>query len=102
MNMWITQPPVWMPMTINSVDENDQIRQDFKAAHNLKAGAEVRIESLYLRAGTQYLMSPFTDARNNAEQWIYGGGLGFRTTGALFRSELFPCQQVGCIRHVCF
>jgi hypothetical protein len=24
-------------------------------------------------------MSPFTDARNNAESWIYSGGLGYRT-----------------------
>jgi len=66
------------------VDENDQIRQDFQATHNLKAGAEIRIESFYLRAGSQYLMSPFTDSRNNGEQWIYGGGLGFRTRGAYF------------------
>lgn len=66
------------------VDENDQIRQDLQATHNLKAGAEIRIESFYLRAGSQYLMSPFTDSRNNGEQWIYGGGLGFRTRGAYF------------------
>ncbi|MEN8227988.1 MAG: hypothetical protein ABFS38_07510 [Bacteroidota bacterium] len=65
-------------------DENDQIRQDFQAAHNLKAGAEVRLKSLYLRAGTQYLMSPFVDDRNNAESWIYSGGLGIRTGGAFF------------------
>ncbi|TFH27765.1 MAG: hypothetical protein E4H10_02730 [Bacteroidia bacterium] len=60
-------------------EENDEISRGFQAAHNLKAGAEVRINSLYLRAGGQHLMSPFTDARNNAESWIYSGGLGFRT-----------------------
>lgn len=65
-------------------DENDRIRQDFKPAHNLKAGAEVRLKSLYLRGGTQYLMSPFTDDRNNADTWIYAGGLGFRTDGLFF------------------
>ncbi|MCK5136093.1 MAG: hypothetical protein KAR19_09930 [Bacteroidales bacterium] len=65
-------------------DENDRIRQDFQAAHNLKAGAEVRLGTLYLRAGTQYLMSPFTDTRNNAEIWIYSGGIGVRTKSAFF------------------
>ncbi len=66
------------------VDENDEIRRGFQAAHNLKAGAEVRLSSLYLRAGGQHLMSPFTDSRNNAESWIYSGGLGFRTKKAYF------------------
>jgi hypothetical protein len=61
------------------VDENEEIRRGFQAAHNLRAGAELRLSSVYLRAGTQYLMSPFTDARNNAESWIYSGGLGYRT-----------------------
>ncbi len=61
------------------MDENDEIRRGFQAAHNLRAGAEVRLGSVYLRAGGQHLMSPFTDTRNNAESWIYSGGLGFRT-----------------------
>ena len=60
-------------------DENEEISRGFQAAHNLRAGAEFRINSLYLRAGGQYLMSPFTDTRNNAESWIYSGGLGFRS-----------------------
>ncbi len=65
-------------------DENDQIRQDFRAAHNLKAGAEIRLNSLYLRAGGQYLMSPFTDTRNDAETWVYSGGIGIRTPKVYF------------------
>jgi hypothetical protein len=65
-------------------DENDRIRQDFQDTHNLKAGAEVRFGSLYLRGGAQYLMSPYSDPRNNAEMWIYSGGLGIRTRGVFF------------------
>ncbi len=65
-------------------DENDRIRQDLGATHNLKAGAEIRISSLYLRAGTQYLMSPFNDTRNNAESWIYSAGLGVRARKMFF------------------
>ncbi|RLD27852.1 MAG: hypothetical protein DRI70_04145 [Bacteroidetes bacterium] len=65
-------------------DENDAIRHEMKAAHNIKFGTEFRLNSLYLRGGTQYLMSPFSDNLNNADQWIFGGGLGFRTQGAFF------------------
>jgi len=61
------------------IDENDEIRRSFQAAHNVRAGAEVRLNSLYLRAGGQHLMSPFTDTRNNADSWIYSGGIGFRS-----------------------
>lgn len=63
-------------------DENDRIRNDFQSVHNIKAGAEFRHNSLYLRAGTQYLMSPFTDNRNDAKEWIYSGGIGFRSKKA--------------------
>ena len=60
------------------LEENDRIRQDLQAAHNLRAGAEFRIESVYFRGGIQYLMSPYTDPRNNAEEFIYSGGMGVR------------------------
>ena len=66
------------------IDENDEIRRGFQAAHNLSAGAEVRLESIYLRAGGQHLMSPFSDAMNNAQTWIYSGGLGYRSNKFYF------------------
>jgi hypothetical protein len=47
-------------------------------------GAELRFGSLYVRGGMQYLMSPFTDTRNNAEIWVYSGGLGLRTAKLYF------------------
>ncbi|PID92069.1 MAG: hypothetical protein CSA96_05130 [Bacteroidetes bacterium] len=59
-------------------DENGRIGSGFRAAHNLRAGAEVRLSPLYLRAGMQHLMSPFSDKANNAEMWIFSGGLGVR------------------------
>jgi len=65
-------------------DENDQIRQDFQGTHNIRTGGEIRLGMLYLRAGTQYLMSPFTDNMNNAEIWMYSGGIGVRTKGMFF------------------
>jgi len=60
------------------IDENDQVRQGFQATHNLSAGAEIRLNSLYLRGGTQYLMSPFSDTRNDADTWVYSAGFGIR------------------------
>lgn len=65
-------------------DENDQIRQDFRMAHNVKVGAEIRLKSLYLRTGAQHTMSPFTDERNDADTWIYSAGLGIRTGKTFF------------------
>jgi len=66
------------------IEENDRIRQDFQAAHNIKAGAELRLSALYFRGGMQYLRSPYSDSRNDAEAWILGGGLGIRARGAYF------------------
>ena len=62
----------------NFFDENAQISQELKAANNLMAGVEFRFSSLYLRGGAQYFSSPYTDPRNNAESWVFSGGLGVR------------------------
>jgi len=61
------------------VDENIAITKDFTNAHNLKAGAELRLKPLYLRAGAQYYMNPFQDTRNGSDIWIYGAGIGFKS-----------------------
>jgi hypothetical protein len=66
------------------IEENNNIRSSYQAVHCLSAGGEVRISALYLRTGMQYLRSPYRDPRNNAEQWIISGGIGFRTKHAFF------------------
>lgn len=79
------------------VDVNEIIRSEHAAVHNLRAGAEVRISPLYLRTGVQYLSSPYSDPRNNGEEWIFSGGIGVRTRGVFFdvsyarggRSEIY-------------
>lgn len=60
------------------LDENIAISKDFGKAHNLKAGAELRLGSSYFRAGLQYYMNPFTDDRNGSDIMVYSGGIGFR------------------------
>jgi len=66
------------------VDINEIIRSEHASVHNLRAGAEVRINPLYIRTGIQYLSSPYRDPRNNGEEWIFSGGIGVRTRGAFF------------------
>ena len=66
------------------IDENEQIKQTLRATQNFNAGAEVRLESFYLRAGAKYLMSPYLDSENNAETWEYAGGIGFRNKQMIF------------------
>lgn len=60
------------------IDENIAISEDFGRAHNLRAGAELRLGSSYFRAGVQYYMNPFTDDRNGSDIMVYSGGIGFR------------------------
>lgn len=66
------------------IEENNVIRSEYKDVHNLKAGAELRLGTLYLRGGMQYLGSPYTDTRNDAGQFIFSGGMGIRTSAAFF------------------
>jgi hypothetical protein len=64
--------------------ENENIRNNLQGVHHLKAGAEVRIDLVYLRSGLQYLRSPYSDPRNDASEWIWSGGFGVRTKAAFF------------------
>ncbi len=60
------------------------LSRDLQAVNNFKAGAELRINSVYFRGGFQYLASPYADSRNNAEEFIYSGGIGCSDTGHVF------------------
>jgi len=68
----------------NFFDENNNISQNFKAVNNLMGGVELRYNLFYLRGGMQYLMSPYSDTRNDAESWVYTGGFGVRTAQLYF------------------
>ena len=65
-------------------EENDEIRRTLTAVHNFKTGAELRINSVYFRGGFQYLASPYSDSRNDANEFIYSCGLGVRSGAAFF------------------
>jgi len=65
-------------------DANESIRYMYTDGHNLKAGAEIRVQSVYFRGGWQYLSSPYTDERNDASMMVYSGGLGVRSRNMVF------------------
>lgn len=65
-------------------EENEQIKRDLQVSQQANLGAEIRIQSLYLRAGSKYMTSPFMSEENNADTWEYSGGIGFRTKQFIF------------------
>jgi hypothetical protein len=68
------------------MDVNDKIQNIYSVAHNLRAGAELHLGPMYLRAGAAFYDSPFNSKEVNAEAWnmIYSGGLGFRGKSVFF------------------
>lgn len=66
------------------IDENLLIAKDFGVAHNVKAGAELRLNPVYVRGGVQYYMNPFTDKRNGSDIFVYSGGIGIRSNQTSF------------------
>ncbi len=66
------------------IDENMTISGDFGATHNLKAGAELRLNPVYLRGGFRYYMNPFIDSRNGSDIFVYSGGVGLRSNNTFF------------------
>ena len=65
----------------NYTSENDEIRNVYKSTFNLKTGAEVRLNTIYLRGGFGYYGSPYKSSEINkdAYQLNYSGGIGIRS-----------------------
>jgi len=61
-------------------DENQAIKDAYKSVINWRAGAELKLGTLYLRAGTSFYGSPYvsSEPNKNANYMSYSGGLGFR------------------------
>lgn len=61
--------------------ENQTIDQIYKASHNVRIGAEVRVfKSLRIRSGVGYQTSAFKEGvvENTNPTMVYSGGVGFR------------------------
>ena len=60
--------------------ENQDIKDIYDVAHNLRIGGELRMNALYLRAGYAIYGSPFVKGEDNEDntQSVYSAGLGLR------------------------
>jgi hypothetical protein len=68
------------------VEVNQNMRNDFKLASNIRTGAEVVIKPLYLRAGFAFYGSPYEKKVPGIDTYslLYAGGLGIRSEKFFF------------------
>jgi hypothetical protein len=59
----------------------DNIRNEYKASHNIKMGLEYRLGPIAFRAGGAYYGSPYNSGHINSDSYtmVYSGGLGLRS-----------------------
>jgi hypothetical protein len=74
------------PDDINSSDAyfddlNRTIDNIYKATFNARVGAELKFETLMVRAGFAYFGSPYRDEEYNSSRMNLSGGLGYRNKG---------------------
>lgn len=64
------------------INENNAIKNDYKAVSNIRAGGEVRLGPAYLRAGYGFYGSPYvsSDPKAKASHSIISGGVGIRNS----------------------
>jgi hypothetical protein len=64
----------------NYSDENRNIDNSLKTAHNFRVGGELRLNKLYLRSGFGYNGKPYNPNEENAnlDYTTISGGIGFR------------------------
>ena len=62
-------------------DENQAIKDAYKSVLNWRGGAELKMGTMYFRAGAAFYNSPYasSEANKNASYKSYSGGLGYRT-----------------------
>lgn len=59
-------------------NENNIIRQVYDVQHNIRAGAELRLDPLVLRGGYAIYGSPYKSGANDGAKTALSGGLGIR------------------------
>jgi hypothetical protein len=62
-------------------DVNDAVNQLYKSASNIKAGGEIRLSSVYFRAGYSFYGSPYAivDPKADESHNVISCGIGFRS-----------------------
>jgi hypothetical protein len=57
---------------------NQQIKNTFKSASNIRAGVELRFDQIAVRGGFGYYGNPYQDKNLGTERYDFSAGLGFR------------------------
>jgi hypothetical protein len=67
-------------------NENQDIKDVYDVAHNIRLGGELRLNSFYVRGGYAMYGSPFVKGEDNEDniQAVYSAGLGFRQSNFSF------------------
>ncbi len=58
--------------------ENNVIKNDLQAQHNIRVGGELVLQPLLLRAGYAYYSNPYQEDVNNTERTVISAGFGIR------------------------
>lgn len=57
---------------------NERIKQVYRGGHNVKAGAELKLDPFAFRVGAHYASSPYQVTVNNSPAWGMSAGVGFQ------------------------
>jgi len=57
--------------------ENDEIKETMASTHNLKVGAEWKVSFISLRAGYNYLQTPYKNSDWQSDTHSFSSGIGF-------------------------
>lgn len=60
---------------------NEVIKQEYKGTFNVRAGGELKFNTLMTRLGFAYYGNPYADAALKADMLLLSGGLGYRNKG---------------------
>jgi hypothetical protein len=63
------------------IDQNNTIRDKYRAAGNLRVGTEIKLEPFSIRFGYALYASPFKDKSLMSDQQFFTGGFGYRQDG---------------------
>jgi hypothetical protein len=70
---------IWDATEYKSV-RNNAIKNIYRAASNLRVGAEINLpRGLMLRGGFNYFQSPYKDSSLDFTRYAYSGGIGYRS-----------------------
>ena len=65
--------------------ENKAVRDKYTSTSNIRAGAEIKLQPLSIRAGWAYYGSPYrSSVKNDGSRMSYTFGLGFRDENMFF------------------